>query len=69
MFSEANFQSHVGHVLTADELRTDAGQLAFGPLWMQEEESLADDESQDGVAEKFEALVVAFDFRIFAADP
>jgi len=66
MLSEADFQSHVGHVLAAHELRTHARQFAFGPLRMQEEESLADDESQDSVAEKFEALVVAFGFRIFS---
>jgi hypothetical protein len=65
--AEPDGRGYFGHVLSADQLGANAGQFALMPLGMKKEECFADDEAKDGVAEEFEAFVVAEGGRLFHA--
>ncbi len=66
VITEPDGRSNLGHMLTADQLGTDAGQFAFMPFGMEEEEGFADHKAQHGIPEKLEALVVSLGAAIIS---
>ena len=50
VIAEPDGRGNLGHVLAADQLGADAGQFAFMPFGMEEEEGFADDEAEHGIA-------------------
>ena len=59
MIPQANGRGYLRHMLPADQLGADTGQLAFLPLRVHEEQGLAHDQAKYRVAQKLHALVVA----------
>jgi len=58
-FAQADGHGHLAHVLTADQLRANARQLALMPLGMQFEKGFGHHQAQHGIAQKLQALIVA----------
>ena len=57
--AQADGLGDLRHVLAADQLSADAGQLALMPLRMKQKQRLGHHQSQHGVAQKLQALIVA----------
>ena len=59
MASQADGRGHLRHVLAADQLGADAGQLALLPFRMRQKQRLGHHQTQNGIAQKLQALIVA----------
>ncbi len=57
---KADGLGHLRHVLAADQPGTHARQFALMPLRMQHEKRLGHHKPKHGVAEKFQAFIVAY---------
>ena len=67
MLAQADLLGYLRHVLPAHQPGTNARQLALAPLRMHGEERFGHHETQHGVAEKFQALVVGRSRRFLPA--
>ena len=59
VITERDGRGNASHVLPANQLRAHASEFPFAPLRMAEEERFADNQSKDGIAQKFKALIIS----------
>ena len=77
MTAQADGRGNLGKMLAADQLGADTGQLALLPLRVNQKQGFGDHQSQHGVAQELQALIIArtggFDLaageRLFAGCP
>ena len=67
MTAHADALRHLRHVLAAYQLCANAGQFALMPIGMNTEEGLGNHQAEHGVAQKFQALVVADSAKVQCA--